>query len=117
MNKLPNNFAIFILSYGRCDSLDTLNTLSKTNYKGKIYIVCSSDDKTLSQYKKKYKNVLVFDKNDYQGKFDIGDNFNHKKVVVYARNAVFDLANENGIEEFLVLDDDYIHFRYTTDGN
>lgn len=41
----------------------------------------------------KFKDeVLVFDKNDYKGTFDIGDNFGTEKdgVVVYARNAVFD---------------------------
>jgi len=109
------DFAIFILTYGRSEKIYTLETLRKQGYTGKIYLVCSVDDKELENYKNLHKNVIEFDKNDYKGTFDIGDNFNDDRVVVYARNAVFDIAEELGYTYFLVLDDDYTQFRYTRD--
>ena len=111
------DFAVFILTYGRSEKIHTLKTLEKQGYTGKIYLVCSSDDADVDNYKSKYQNVVVFDKEDYADKFDIGDNFNDNRVVVFARNAIFDIAEELGITYFLVLDDDYTSFRYTRDEN
>ena len=54
-------------------------------------------------------------KKEQEKLFDIGDNFKDDRVVVFARNAVFDIARELGYEYFLVLDDDYTEFRYTRD--
>jgi hypothetical protein len=109
-------FATFILTYGRAEKVITYETLKKYNYTGDIYFVCSDDDSQVNRYKELYgKNVIVFSKKDYKNKFDIGDNFNDDRVVVYARNAVFDIARELGYEYFLVLDDDYTDFRYTRD--
>jgi hypothetical protein len=108
-----NKFAVFILTYGRSEKVYTYNTLKKQNYTGHIYLVCSDDDSQLEQYKNNYDNVIVFKKEDYKDKFDIGDNFNDDRVVVYARNAVFDIANKLSIKYFIVLDDDYTQFRYT----
>lgn len=108
-----NNFAVFILTFGRSEKVFTYNTLKKQGYTGKIYFLCSDDDKELPNYKKKFsENVQVFSKDDYLKKFDIGDNFDDKRVVVYARNAVFDVADKLGIKYFLVLDDDYTDFGY-----
>jgi hypothetical protein len=109
-------FATFILTYGRAEKVHTYDTLNKYNYTGDLYFVCSDDDKQVDRYKEIYKDkVIVFNKKDYADKFDIGDNFNDDRVVVYARNAVFDIARELGYEYFLVLDDDYTEFRYTRD--
>ena len=110
-------FATFILTYGRPKKIYTLDTLSKQNYTGQIYLVCSTDDSMLEEYKANYKNVVTFNKNDYKNTFDIGDNFNDDRVVVYARNAVFDIAKKLKIKYFIVLDDDYTQFRYTIDNN
>ena len=110
------NFATFILTYGRAEKVYTYETLLKYNYTGNIYFVCSDDDKQVDRYKELYKEkVVVFNKNDYKDKFDIGDNFNDDRVVVYARNAIFDIVKNLGYEYFLVLDDDYTEFRYTRD--
>ncbi len=117
-NMENKDFAVFILSYGRASKVHTIKTLKKGNYSGKTYVVCSDDDSQLDQYKEKFKNIIhVFKKSDYVCRFDIADNFNDDRVVVYARNAVFDIARKLGIKYFLVLDDDYISFRYTQDGN
>jgi hypothetical protein len=112
-----NDLVVFILSYGRADKVLTYDTLKKQGYTGKIYLICSDDDKSLDTYKNKYDNVFVFSKDDYVGKFDIADNFDDRRVVVYARNAVFDIAKDLGYTYFLVLDDDYTGFRYTVDNN
>ena len=111
-----NRFATFILTYGRAEKVYTYETLKKGNYTGDLYFICSDDDKQLDDYKKNYNDkVVVFNKQAYSDKFDIGDNFNDNRVVVFARNAVFDIAKELGYKYFLVLDDDYTEFRYTRD--
>tara|TARA_R100001163_G_C5044494_1_gene181982 strand:+ start:566 stop:1426 length:861 start_codon:yes stop_codon:yes gene_type:complete len=107
------NFATFILTYGRPEKIYTLNTLKKQGYTGKVYLICSDDDSKVEHYKSNYENVVVFNKQDYKNTFDIGDNFDDNRVVVYARNAVFNIAKKLNIKYFLVLDDDYTQFRYT----
>ena len=105
--------AVFILTYGRPNNVKTYKTLKRFGYTGKKYLICSTDDKTLNQYKSKYKDeVVVFNKQDIKNTFDIGDNFDDERVVVYARNACFDIAKKLGIKYFLVLDDDYTDFSY-----
>jgi len=110
--KTKDKFAVFILTYGRPEKVKTITSLRSGGYTGKIYLVCSTDDKQLSKYQELHENVIVFDKADYKGKFDIADNFKKDNVVVYARNANFDIAEKLGYEYFMQLDDDYIYFRY-----
>ena len=116
--SIKNNLAVFILTYGRPEKIHTLNTLRKQNYTGDIFLVCSEDDKTLNKYQEiKDVQKLVFNKNDYSNKFDIGDNFKDNRVVVFARNAIYDLAKKTKYKYIIVLDDDYTSFRYTSDAN
>lgn len=111
MNKYQNEFCFFILTYGRSDNIKTLDTLKKLNYKGKWYLICSDDDETLQSYKDKYaEKVIVFNKNDALKMFDIGDNFNNKKAVVFARNICWQIAEKLNIKYFMQLDDDYTVF-------
>ena len=117
MNMNKKEYVVFILSYGRADKVYTYKTLKKQGYTGEIYLICSDDDKNLNDYKNTFENVYVFSKDDYVNTFDIADNFDDKRVVVYARNAVFDIAKELGYKYFIVLDDDYKTFRYTVDNN
>ena len=108
---IDDNFAIFILTFGRPDNIKTYKTLDRFGYTGKKYLVCSTDDKKLDEYKSKYKDeVISFNKNDIE--FDTADNFDDKRVVVYARNACFDIAKKLGITYFLQMDDDYTDFSY-----
>jgi len=112
------DFAVFILTYGRADNVVTYKILKKQNYTGKIYLVCSTDDPQLEEYKKRYGDeVIVFDKDEYKDSFDLGDNFNEKRAVIFPRNAVFDIAEKLGYTYFLQLDDDYSSFCYTLDEN
>lgn len=111
--KANKNFAVFILSHGRPDNIITYQTLRKCGYTGRIVIVCDDEDKTLDEYKKRYKDeVVVFSKAAYADKFDIMDNFGGNKVIVYARNACYDIARNLGLDYFFEYEDDYTNFQY-----
>lgn len=111
----PNKkYAVFILTHGRPDKVLTYKTLRKSGYSGDIYLICDDEDKSLSQYKKNYGDkVIVFSKSSYEGKFDKMDNFAGNKVIVYARNACYDIARKLGLDYFFEYEDDYtgIYFR------
>ena len=105
------NYAIFILTHGRPDKVITYHTLRQSGYTGRIYLICDDEDKTLSEYQSKYKDqVIVFSKQAYEGKFDIMDNFEGNKVIVYARNACYDIARSLGLNYFFEYEDDYPGF-------
>jgi hypothetical protein len=107
------NFAVFILSHGRPNNVITYQSLRKQGYTGKIYVIVDDEDKTIEQYKKNFKNeLIVFSKRDYQGKFDLMDNFKNNKVVVYARNACPDIARKLNLDYFFEYEDDYTQFQY-----
>lgn len=111
-------FAVFILSFGRPGKVVTARVLRESGYTGEIYIVCSDDDKTLPEYKKEFGDkVIVFSKKEMKGSFDIWDNQDNEKVVVYARNANFWIAKSLGIDYFLQLDDDYTRLEFMFDEN
>ena len=107
------NIAVFILSHGRPNNVITYENLRKQGYTGKIYIIVDDEDKTLNEYKAKYKNeVIVFSKKEYQNSFDIMDNFAGNKVIVYARNACYDIARKLNLDYFFEYEDDYTQFLY-----
>ena len=110
----PNkNIAVFILSHGRSNNVITYKTLRRQGYTGKIFLIVDDEDKTLNEYKEKYKDeVIVFSKKDYEHKFDIMDNFIGNKVIVYARNACYDIARKLGLDYFFEYEDDYTSFMY-----
>lgn len=106
-------FAVFILSNGRPDNVITYRSLRRHGYTGKIYIIVDDEDKTLNQYKERFKDeVIVFSKKEYENKFDIMDNFKGNKVIVYARNACYDIARKLGLDYFFEYEDDYTSFMY-----
>lgn len=101
-----NECAIFILSNGRPDKVKTYDYL-KTSFSGDVYILCDDQDETLPAYK-----------DEWIKKSDPMDNFNSKKSVLYARNAVFEIAAAMGYRYFAMADDDIkdLQFRYEQDG-
>lgn len=107
-----NDFVIFILTHGRVDNIYTLKSLRKHGYTGKVIFVCDNEDKTLSDYFKKYKDVEVFDKKEISKTFDEADNFQDRRAIIYARNACFDIAKKLGYKYFIEMDDDYTGFDY-----
>ena len=111
--KANKKIAVFILSHGRPDNVITYQTLRKQGYTGKIYIIVDDEDKTLKDYKNNFGDeVIVFSKKDYENKFDIMDNFSGNKVIVYARNACYDIARNLGLDYFFEYEDDYTAFQY-----
>lgn len=113
------NFAAFILTHGRPDNVRTYKSLRKHGYTGKIYLVVDNLDKTQNEYKKKFGDeVIIFDKVEISKTFDLADNFDGHKSIVFARNASFEIAKDLNLKYFIQLDDDYNSFdwRHTLKG-
>jgi hypothetical protein len=107
-----NKYAVFILTNGRPNNVITYNTLRRHGYTGKIYIIIDDEDKTKHEYLENYGNeVIIFSKKEYENTFDIMDNFEGNKVIVYARNACWDIARKLNLKYFLEFEDDYNNFQ------
>lgn len=111
---MRNDFCVFILSYKRANNMYTIDSLLRANYTGKYYIILGNDDPTINEYIDKFgeDKIIVFDKEEQAKLTDTVDNFNKRKVILYARNFCFDIAKKLGYKYFLELDDDYTNFRY-----
>jgi hypothetical protein len=115
---MRDDFAVFILTHGRPDKMLTVKVLEDGNYTGKLFIVIDNEDEEQEEYKRIFGDkVIVFNKTEAAKIFDVGDNFPDHRGVVYARNAVFDIAKNLGIEYFLVLDDDYFRLGFRIERN
>jgi hypothetical protein len=111
-----SDFCAFILTHGRPDKVVTYNSLRKSGYTGRIFLVVDDEDKTAEQYRARFgEEVLTFSKADVASRSDEGYNPKARKVILYARNAAFELAERLGIKYFIELDDDYTMFRYEFD--
>lgn len=55
--------------------------------------------------------MLQFCKAEWAEKTDEGDNFQHRKAIVYARNACWDLAKQVECRYFVQFDDDYTSYQ------
>lgn len=117
-NGKIKDFAIFILSHNRADRVATYKTLQKQGNKQDIYIVIDDKDKEIEKYIKNFgrDKVIIFNKAKLRGTFDMMDNDRDDKVVVFARNEVYNIAKKLGLNYFLVLDDDYKVFCYRMNG-
>ena len=73
-------------------------------------------DSTVDGYREVYGDeVVVFDKRKAAESTDACDNLGEMRCVVFARNAVYDIAEELGLKYLVVLDDDYVRFEYRFD--
>lgn len=108
------DYTVFIISNNRPNKVYTDTMLSKYNYTGTSYIVLDNEDKSINKYIEKFgeHRIKVFDKKAIADKTDEGNNFDNRRTTTHARNACFDIAQSLGYKYFLVLDDDYIVFRY-----
>jgi hypothetical protein len=108
------DFAVFILTHGRPDNVKTLATLNRCGYTGPIYYIIDNEDKTVDRYIENFgvERVKIFDKKAMADSVDEGNNFDNRKVIIHARNACFDIAQELGITYFVQFDDDYYYFGY-----
>jgi len=114
MEKLPDTFAVFILTHGRPDNVITAKTLAKCGYTGKLFFIVDNEDKTVDRYIENFgrDRVIVFRKKDAADACDEGNNFDERRTILMARNACFDIAKAIGVTHFLQLDDDYYYFGY-----
>ena len=111
MKKMKkNNFAIFIISHGRAETMTTYNELMKRKCSSPVYIIVDNQDKQVEAYQQKYENVVVFDKEAMYDKTDTLDNFHRLTSAVYARNFCFELARKLKLKYFAMLDDDIYRF-------
>ena len=111
--KIRNDFAIFILTHGRPNSVHTVEVLNEINYTGAWYILIDDEDDTEPQYRKNYGDrVIQFCKKDIASRYDQGDTQEERRTVFYARNACFEIAKEMGLKYFMELDDDYVTMNY-----
>ena len=109
------NFAVFILTHGRAGNVVTERMIRKDGYTGRIVLICDDEDDQLDEYRKKFSEVYVFNKEKYFKASDVADNDGTRSIVLPARNACHDIAKELKLTYFLELDDDYsaFHYRYT----
>lgn len=115
---MNNDFAVFIMVWGRPEKMWTAESLRKQGYTGKIFFVADDLDETLPAYKEKYGNdLLIFSKTNVMQKFDAGDNSGDLRSTMYAVNVIPDLAKENGIKYFFIMCDDYTGFIYKFDSD
>jgi len=115
---MRDDFCAFILTHGRPDRVHTYDTLMKSGYTGKVFIVIDDEDKTEAEYRTRFGGkVLQFCKSEWAERTDEGDNFQHRKAIVYARNACWDLAKQVGCRYFVQFDDDYTAFQIRRNGD
>ena len=111
---------IFIPSYHRPDNIKTAKYFIKKGYEAKkihIFIDDEADDRL--EYKEECRklgcNLYVFNMEEARNKFD----YIHRASVSrrsagQARNMFYDIAKKEGIEFYLVIDDDTSHYQVRT---
>lgn len=111
--KPPEDFGVLILTNNRPEKIYTYDTLIRSGYTGKIFIVIDDLDPSKEKYLSKFgSSCIVFNKKEAGKITDSGDNFGTLRGVVYARNASFEVARRVGLKYFIQLDDDYRHFQF-----
>jgi hypothetical protein len=111
---MRNDFAVFILSHGRANEIMTVEMLKKGHYTGDWFVVIDNEDDQEHIYREKFgEHVLQFDKKAEAERTDTGDLDDDRRVGVFARNAIQDMAKAMGYKYHLQLDDDFsgISFR------
>lgn len=110
------DFAIFIPTYKRPHAQKTVASLRSHGYTGPIYLIVGTDDPTLPEYKEEHGDmVLTFEKDEVAPDIDKGDNFPERDTIIYAREAMWNLADDLGLDYYMVMDDDYTYFSYRID--
>lgn len=110
---IREDFAILIISHGRPNNMKCVKTLQKVNYTGKYYIIIDDEDETADEYYKLFGDkVIMFNKSQLDGTFDIMDNFDGRSVPVFVRNVLYDIAEGLQLKYFLELEDDTMGFTH-----
>lgn len=101
------DFAVFILSHGRADTISTYRALRDGGYTGRTFVVIDNEDNQEDLYRHKFgDDIIQFDKRDYLEKTDLGDLDTDRRIGVFARNFIQDEAKRLGYKFHLQLDDD-----------
>lgn len=105
------DFAIYVMSHERSQQMDTVKSLKKHGYSGKIIVVLDNLDNEIQEYRKKIKELdnaylYIFNKPEYMEKTDTMDNFHIIGLGVYARTAIAEHAKSCGRKYYAVFDDD-----------
>jgi hypothetical protein len=115
------SWGIIILSHCRADRLYTLSTLRRQGYTGDVCILIDEQDQQREEYLRRYgEAVRIFSKDDIAGRYPyiFMDTFDDiRGVVLYARQAAWDVAEELGWDVFIELDDDYTEFSWKFDAD
>lgn len=112
----PNDFVALILTHGRADNVITYKTLRKRGYTGAIRLVIDDEDDQAQEYFAKFPGEVVqFHKAGVA--CDTYDNRKERRVILFARNAAFEIAEQLGFRYFIQLDDDYTDFQWLNDEN
>lgn len=87
-----NDFAVFILSHGRADTISTYRALRDSGYTGRTYVVIDNEDDQEDLYRQKFgDDIIQFDKRDYLEKTDLGDLDTDRRI------GVKELADRDGL--------------------
>ena len=107
-------FAVFILTHGRAGHVTTDTVLRQQGFTGRIFYVVDDLDPQVPEYQKLYGKdaVKIFSKKKIGKSYDVADTQKDTRVIFFARNATNIIAEQLGLDYFLVLDDDYINFRF-----
>lgn len=106
---MRSDFVALILTHGRADNVVTYSALRKHGYTGSICLVIDDEDDQREEYEKRYPGeMVVFHKAGVE--CDTYDNRKERRVILFARNASFDIAAQLGYRYFIELDDDYESF-------
>jgi hypothetical protein len=113
----PKDFVALILTHARADRVKTYDVLRNYGYTGPIRLVVDDQDPQLEEYRKRFpkEELVVFSKPEAAKLTDTMENRGGLRGVVYARNAAFDIARQEGFTYFIALDDDYSNVTYRFD--
>lgn len=111
---MRDDFAVFIITHGRAGNISTLKPLKDGRYSGKLFFLIDNEDEQADDYKKLYgaENVIVFDKQAAFDACDTMDTTGEKKAIVFARNAIYEVAKDLGLRFFLMMEDDFTDIMY-----
>lgn len=109
-----NNYAVFILTNGRANNVRTYTTLRRQGYTGAVYFIIDDEDEQKNEYIENFGDqVYMFSKAEAAKYTDTCSPLTTTDIVVYARNTCWKIAEDLGIEFFIVLDDDYVSFGHS----
>lgn len=117
LTRMKNkDLQIFVLSFGRAK----VPTLKEIKHPESVIVLTSTDNKYKDKIEAHGAQVVVFDKESFEGRgieMLNEESVSQKRSAVYGYNYAIDWGRKNGVRYILVLDDDYIATEYINDRN